>query len=199
MGRKYGYARVSSTEQHLDRQITALSEYGVEDRHIITDKQSGKDFSRPGYQTLKGQLLRSGDILVNKEFDRLGRDYEGIKSEWRDLRDMGIDIVVLDTPILSTADKSDLEKMLIANIVFELLAYLGEKQRVQNKIRQAEGIVEAQKKGVRFGRPRVNIPAGFEKEVEKWQTGEQTATETMEILGLKRTSFYKLVKEVLYV
>ena len=196
MGRKYGYARVSSTEQHLDRQITALSEYGIEDRHIITDKQSGKDFSRPGYQTLKNQLLRAGDILVIKEFDRLGRDYEGIKVEWQDLRQMGIDIVVLDTPILSTADKTDLEKMLIANIVFELLAYLGEKQRVQNKIRQSEGIVEAQKKGVRFGRPQVKVPAGFDVEVKKWKSGEQTATETMEILGLKRTTFYKLVQDV---
>ncbi|MGI6227911.1 MAG: recombinase family protein [Peptococcales bacterium] len=196
MGRVYGYARVSSAEQHLDRQITALSEYGIEDRHIITDKMSGKDFSRPGYQTLKNQLLRSGDVLVIKEFDRLGRDYEGIKVEWQDLRQMGIDIVVLDTPLLSTADKSDLEKVLIANIVFELLAYLGMKERIKNKTRQAEGIVEAKKNGVKFGRPKVNVPAGFEEEIEKWQSGEQTATETMEILGLKRTSFYKLVKEV---
>ena len=196
MGRVYGYARVSSAEQHLDRQITALSEYGIEDRHIITDKMSGKDFSRPGYQTLKNQLLRSGDVLVIKEFDRLGRDYEGIKVEWQDLRQMGIDIVVLDTPLLSTADKSDLEKVLIANIVFELVAYLGMKERIKNKTRQAEGIVEAKKNGVKFGRPRLEVPAGFEEEIEKWQAGEQTATETMEILGLKRTSFYKLVKEV---
>jgi DNA invertase Pin-like site-specific DNA recombinase len=195
MGRVYGYARVSSAEQHLDRQITALSEYGIDNRHIITDKMSGKDFSCPGYQTLKNQLLRSGDVLVIKEFDRLGRDYEGIKVEWQDLRQMGIDIVVLDTPLLSTADKSDLEKVLIANIVFELLAYLGMKERIKNKTRQAEGIVEAKKKGVKFGRP-VEVPAGFEEEIEKWQAGEQTATETMEILGLKRTSFYKLVKEV---
>jgi DNA invertase Pin-like site-specific DNA recombinase len=109
---------------------------------------------------------------------------------------MGIDIVVLDTPLLSTADKSDLEKVLIANIVFELLAYLGMKERIKNKTRQAEGIVEAKKNGVKFGRPRLEVPAGFEEEIEKWQAGEQTATETMEILGLKRTSFYKLVKEV---
>lgn len=113
MGRVYGYARVSSTEQHLDRQIEALSAYGVEDRHIITDKQSGKNFDRPGYQTLKEQLLRSGDVLVIKELDRLGRNYEAIKSEWHDLRLMGVDIVVLDMPVLSTADKSDLEKQLI--------------------------------------------------------------------------------------
>mgnify|MGYP000943722798 CR=1 FL=1 len=196
MGRVYGYARVSSTEQHLDRQIEALSAYGVEDRHIIADKQSGKDFSRPGYQTLKGQLLREGDVLVIKELDRLGRNYEQIKSEWHDLRQMGVDIVVLDMPVLSTADKSDLEKVLIANIVFELLAYLAEKERIKIKTRQAEGIATAKSKGVKFGRPKAKIPANFDKEVRKWKAGEQTATETMKVLGLKRTTFYKLVKEV---
>ena len=139
MSRMYGYARVSSTEQNLDRQIKALVKYGVEDRHIITDKMSGKNFDRPGYQTLKCQLLRSCDVLVIKELDRLGRDYEQIKSEWHDLRQMGVDIVVLDMPILSTADKSDLEKTLIANIVFELLAYLSEKERIKIRTRQAEG------------------------------------------------------------
>jgi DNA invertase Pin-like site-specific DNA recombinase len=196
MSRMYGYARVSSTEQNLDRQIEALIEYGVEDRHIITDKMSGKNFDRPGYQTLKCQLLRSGDVLVIKELDRLGRDYEQIKSEWYDLRQMGVDIVVLDMPVLSTADKSDLEKVLIANIVFELLAYLSEKERIKIKTRQAEGIATARLKGIKFGRPRVEIPDGFEVEVRKWRDGEQSATETMKTLGLKRTTFYKLVKEV---
>lgn len=196
MSRMYGYARVSSTEQNLDRQIEALIEYGVEDRHIITDKMSGKNFDRPGYQTLKCQLLRSGDVLVIKELDRLGRDYEQIKSEWHDLRQMGVDIVVLDMPVLSTADKSDLEKVLIANIVFELLAYLSEKERIKIKTRQAEGIATARLKGIKFGRPRVEIPDGFEVEVRKWRDGEQSATETMKTLGLKRTTFYKLVKEV---
>ena len=196
MSRMYGYARVSSTEQNLDRQIEALTAYGVEDRHIITDKQSGQNFDRPGYQTLKGQLLRSGDVLVVKELDRLGRNYEQIKSEWHDLRQMGVDIVVLDMPVLSTADKSDLEKVLIANIVFELLAYLAEKERIKIRTRQAEGIATARLKGIKFGRPRVEIPDGFEVEVRKWRDGEQTAIETMKTLGLKRTTFYKLVKEV---
>lgn len=196
MGRVYGYARVSSTEQHLDRQIEALSAYGVEDRHIITDKLSGKDFSRPGYKTLKEQLLRSGDVLVIKELDRLGRDYEAIKNEWHELRQMGVDIVVMDMPILSTADKSDLEKVLIANIVFELLAYLSEKERVKIKTRQAEGIAIAKAKGVKMGRPKTSLPANFESEVRKWKEGKQTATETMQALNLKRTTFYKLIKEV---
>lgn len=197
MGRVYGYARVSSTEQNLDRQIEALVAYGVEDRHIITDKQSGKDFSRPGYQILKGQLLRSGDVLVIKEFDRLGRDYDSIKAEWQDLRQMGVDVVVIDTPILSTADKTDLEKSLIASIVFELLAYQATKERIKIKTRQAEGIAIAKAKGVKMGRPEAKLPQGFAEEVRKWQAGEQTATATMQALNLKRTTFYKLVKEVI--
>ena len=196
MGRVYGYARVSSTEQNLDRQIESLTAYGVDDRHIITDKLSGKDFSRPGYQTLKGQLLREGDVLVIKELDRLGRNYEQIKTEWYELRQMGVDIVVLDMPVLTTTDKSDLEKVLIANIVFELLSYLAEKERIKIKTRQAEGIATAKSKGVKFGRPKTKLPTGFAEEVRKWRTGEQTATETMAKLGLKRTTFYKLVKEV---
>jgi len=196
VGRVYGYARVSSTEQNLDRQIESLTAYGVEDRHIITDKQSGKNFDRPGYKTLKEQLLRSGDILVVKELDRLGRNYEQIKTEWYELRQMGVDIVVLDMPVLTTTDKSDLEKVLIANIVFELLSYLAEKERLKIKTRQAEGIAAAKAKGVKFGRPKAKLPTGFAEEVRKWQAGEQTATETMAKLGLKRTTFYKLVKEV---
>ncbi len=196
MRRIYGYARVSSTEQHLDRQIDALIAYGVEDRYIIKDKCSGKDFDRPGYMILKNQLLRDGDVLVIKELDRLGRNYEQIKSEWHDLQQMGVDIVVLDMPIASTADKSDLEKKLIVNIVFELLAYLAEKERLKIKTRQAEGIAAAKAKGVKFGRPSVIIPPGFEEEVRKWRNGEQTATATMTKLGLKRTTFYKLIKEV---
>lgn len=196
MGRVYGYARVSSNEQHLDRQIEVLTKYGVEDRFIITDKISGKDFSRPGYQVLKNQLLRSGDTLVIKELDRLGRNYEQIKNEWNDLRQMGIDIVVLDMPIASTVDKSDLEKQLIVSIVFELLAYLAEKERVKIKTRQAEGIATAKKNGVKFGRPKIEAPDGFIEEVLKWKEGKQSATEAMRNLGLKRTTFYKLVKKV---
>jgi DNA invertase Pin-like site-specific DNA recombinase len=195
--RIYGYARVSSTEQHLDRQIDALIAYGVEDRYIIKDKCSGKDFDRPGYMILKNQLLRDGDVLVIKELDRLGRNYEQIKSEWHDLQQMGVDIVVLDMPIASTADKSDLEKKLIVNIVFELLAYLAEKERLKIKTRQAEGIAAAKAKGVKFGRPKTKIPQDFIDEVRKWKAGEQTATATMQALNLKRTTFYKLVKEVI--
>jgi len=194
--RTFGYARVSSTEQNLDRQIQALTEYGISERDIITDKVSGKDFARPGYLALKTQMLRPGDVLTIKELDRLGRNYEQMKVEWQELQQMGIDIVILDMPILNTKEKSDLEKSLIANIVFELLAYTAEKERQKIKTRQAEGISVAKNRGVKFGRPSAALPDGFEAECVKWREGRQSAIQTMRRLGLKRTTFYKLVQHV---
>ena len=192
--RSFGYARVSSTEQNLDRQIQALAEYGIPERDIITDKVSGKDFNRPGYHALKNQILRQRDTLVVKELDRLGRSYEQMKVEWQELQQMGVEIVILDMPILNTKEKSDLEKSLIANIVFELLAYTAEKERQKIKLRQTEGISVAKNKGVQFGRPRATIPDTFEVECAKWRNGEQSAVYTMQQLGLKRSTFYKLVE-----
>lgn len=194
MARTYGYARVSSTEQNLDRQIEALTEYGVDERDIITDKQSGKDFQRSGYLALKQQMLREGDTLVIKEMDRLGRDYEAIKNEWQELQRMGVDIVIIDTPILNTKEKSDLEKSLICNIVFELLAYTAEKERRKIRTRQAEGIKLALQKGAAFGRPSVEVPQNFAEVTDRWRSGEITAVEAMRLLGLKKTTFYKLVR-----
>jgi len=195
MPRTFGYARVSSTDQNLDRQIQALIEYGIDERDIITDKVSGKDFNnRPGYNALKNQMLRQSDVLVIKELDRLGRDYEQMKIEWQELQQLKIDIVILDMPILNTKEKSDLEKSLIANIVFELLAYTAEKERQKIKTRQREGIVVAKSKGVKFGRPTITVPTEFETEYEKWRDGKQSAVQTMKRLGLKRTTFYKLIQ-----
>ena len=194
MSRTYGYARVSSREQNLQRQLDALGAYGLTDRDIITDKASGKSFDRPGYKTLKEQMLHRGDVLVIKELDRLSRDYDGVKAEWHDLQAMGVDIVVIDTPILNTADKSDLEKTLISNIVFELLSYLADKTRRKIKDSQAEGIKAAKKNNVKFGRPVAVAPPGFEAEVAKWRSGTQTAVETFKKLNLSKTTFYKLVK-----
>lgn len=192
--RTYGYARVSASDQNLQRQLDALAEYGITERDIITDKLTGKDFIRPGWTALKNQMLRSGDTLVVLSLDRLGRDYAMIKDEYRDLHEMGVSIVILDMPLLSTVDKTDLEKTLIANIIFELLAYVAEKERRNIKSRQSQGIEAAKKKGVKFGRPTASAPPDFEAECAKWQAGEQTAVETMTRLGLKRTTFYKLVR-----
>ena len=192
MGRTYGYARVSSTEQNLDRQVEALLAYGVEERDIITDKQSGKDFQRSGYLALKNQMLRPGDTLVIKEMDRLGRDYSAIKDEWLDIQKMGVDIVIIDMPILNTKEKSDLEKNLICSIVFELLAYTAEKERRKIHTRQAEGIKLALDKGVKFGRPETTLPENYAEVIGLWRSGSITAVEAMKQLGLKKTTFYKL-------
>lgn len=191
----WGYARVSTVEQNLDRQIEALHNQGIDDRHIITDKASGKDTARPGYQLLVTQLLRSGDVLMIKELDRLSRNYEQLKTEWKRLLDAGIEIVVLDTPILSTKNKSNLEKQLIASIIFELFAYLAEKERQKIHARQREGIDAARKAGKHLGRPRILLPSNWDIETRKWLAKEQTAVETMHHLGLSRSVFYKFANE----
>lgn len=204
----FAYVRVSTKEQCEDRQVEAIKEYckanklELEDRNIIIDKQSGKDFNREGYQLLKNFLLRPGDILIVKELDRLGRNMDQIKKEWQELTDKGINIVVIDTPILNTADKTDLEKKLIGNIVFELLSYLAEKEREKIKQRQREGIEAAKKAGKHLGRPRIDLDTLDEKQKEilnhyyqRWRNGLITATEFMQKVGLKRNTFYKIIKQ----
>jgi DNA invertase Pin-like site-specific DNA recombinase len=138
--RIWAYCRVSSSGQSLQRQIDQCLAYGVEERDIICEKSSGKDFNRESYLALKNQMLRSGDRLVICELDRLGRDYELIKTEYKELSELGVSIVILDNPALSTADKSDLERTLINNIIFELLSYTAEKQRIKIKSLQRQGI-----------------------------------------------------------
>lgn len=195
MEKIFGYARVSSKEQNLDRQIEELIKYGVEERDIIVDKQSGKDFNRSGYKTLKDNLLRNGDTLVIKELDRLGRNMEQIKVEWKDLEESGVNLVVIDSPILNTVGKTDLEKRLISNIVFELLSYMSEKERLKIKQRQAEGIRIAKDKGRRFGRPAIEYPENWKEVYDKWINKEITAVMAMYELSLKKNTFYKLVKQ----
>lgn len=193
----YGYARVSSKEQNLDRQLIALKEYGVNENNIKFDKASGKDFNREGYQQLKNELLRSGDTLVIKELDRLGRDMNMIKEEWQDLIKRGINIVVMDTEILNTQGKSDLEKNLISNIVFELLSYMAEKERQKIKKRQREGIEALKERngGKGIGRPNAEYPDNWTGIYTNWKAKNIKANEAIEQLGMKRTTFYKLVKQ----
>lgn len=192
--RTYGYARVSTKEQKLDRQIESLIQYGVSERDIITDKASGKDFNRAGYIALKNNMLRGGDTLVIKELDRLGRDMAQIKQEWQELQQMQVDIVVIDTPILNTVNKSDLERNLIGNIVFELLSYMAEKERIKIKTRQAEGIAIAKAQGKHLGRPKADFPENWIEVYQEWQEKRITAKKAMEQLNMKRTTFYKFVK-----
>lgn len=204
MNKLYGYARVSSKEQNLDRQIGVLEQYGINNRDIIKDKASGKNFNRQGYITLKDNLLRSGDTLVIKELDRLGRDMAQIKEEWQELLKRGVDIVVLDTPILNTSNKSDLEKNLISNIVFELLSYMAEKERLKIHQRQAEGIkaLKAKNGGKGIGRPSISLYTLTKEQkkilgdnYKKWTNKEITAVAFMDMLGLKKDTFYKIMTQ----
>lgn len=199
--RVMAYVRVSSKDQKEDRQLVAIKVYcesnglQLNDRDIIVDKASGKDFNRTGYKALTDNMLRKGDILIIKELDRLGRNMEQIKQEWNKIIEMEVNIIVIDTPILNTNNKSDLEKTLISNIVFELLAYLGEKERLKIKKRQAEGIIQAKAQGKHLGRPRITYPSNWDGVYKQWKAQDITAVKAMEMMNLKKNSFYKLVKQ----
>lgn len=194
----YGYARVSTKEQNLDRQIAELMKYVANERDIITDKASGKDFNRAGYISLRDTFLRPGDTLVIKELDRLGRDMNMIKEEWNTLLKMGVDIIVIDTPMLNTKGKDTLEKTLISNIVFELLSYMAQKERDKIRSRQAEGIaaLKARNNGKGIGRPvTIELSDSFIEAYRQWKAEGITAVRAMELSGLSKATFYRKVKE----
>lgn len=198
---KYGYARVSSKEQNLDRQIVELRNAGIEERNILTDKQSGKDFNRPGYNSLVGTdsttpLLREGDLLVIYSIDRLGRDYSEIHKEWQRItKDIKADIKVLDMPLLdTTANEKSLDSTFVADLVLQILSYVAQKERENTKIRQAQGIAIAKEKGKHLGRPKAEYPSEWQQYYIRWKNNEITATQCMIELSLTRNTFYNLVK-----
>lgn len=195
----WGYARVSSTSQRLDRQLEQLRAYGIDERHLITDKQSGKDFERKGFLSLVGTdevapSMRSGDCLVVCSLDRLGRNYSEILRWWRYItQDLKCSIIVLDMPLLNTqGGEGNLDKNFVAELVLSILAYVAEKERQSILERQRQGIETAQAKGVKFGRPSIQKPDGFDEVAEKWRNGEITMTAAMQKLGLTKYGFCKL-------
>lgn len=191
--KKFGYIRVSTQEQNLDRQIEAMKEMGISERDIFSDKQSGKDINRPQYQTLK-QILRPGDTLIIKSIDRLGRNYTDIKNEWSYLSENGIFIQVIDMPILNTNNQNkDLIGNVISDVVLTLLGYVAQQEREFLKQRQAEGISAAKAKGIKFGRPKAKKPDYFDVYLEKVKKREISAVMAMKELNLKKTTFYKLM------
>lgn len=196
MGRTYGYIRVSTKEQNLDRQIKSLIDYGVPKENIKADKESGKDFDRPSYQLLRNDILRDGDTLVIKELDRLGRNKEMIKAELNYFKQQGIRVKVLNVPTTLMDIPKGQEWLIdmINNILIEVLGAMAEEERNKIKTRQAEGIAAAKEKGAHMGRPKADYPIMWEETYKKWKDGEITATKGMELLQLKRTTFYKLVK-----
>lgn len=198
----FGYARVSSRDQNLDRQIDQLCEVVPEERNIIVDKQSGKNFDRKGYNTLVGSdhnapLLRENDLLIITSLDRLGRNYTEIHEQWRKItKEIKADIRVLDMPLLDTASGSDdLDHKFIADLVLQILSYTSEKERIAIKSRQRQGIESAKNRGKKFGRPKVLLTSDNEKILKKWELGLISAKEAMGETGYKRTTFYKIVKE----
>lgn len=191
----YGYVRVSTKEQNEDRQMIAMRNFGIANNSIILDKQSGKDFERPGYQRLI-QKLKTGDTLVIKSIDRLGRNYDEILEQWRLLtREKQVDIVVLDMPLLDTRQGRDLTGALIADILLQLLSYVAQTEREFNRQRQAEGIAAAKAKGIHFGRKFKERGENYESVVAAWRRGEISGRAAARELGVAHGTFQRWCRE----
>ncbi|MBT2571483.1 recombinase family protein [Planococcus sp. ISL-110] len=192
--RKFGYIRVSSKDQNEGRQLEAMRKIGINERDIYLDKQSGKNFERANYQLLK-RIIRKGDILYIHSLDRFGRNKEEILQEWNDLtKNIEADIVVLDMPLLDTTQYKDSMGTFIADLVLQILSWMAEEERERIRKRQREGIDLALQNGIQFGRTPVLVSEEFKEVYRKWKAKELTAVEAMQEAGVKKTSFYKLVK-----
>ncbi len=192
--RVYGYARVSSREQNTDRQIEALTKFGVPEQNIIIDKASGKDTEREGYQYLKRQILRNGDTLVIKELDRLSRSKADIKRELEFFKEKGVRVKILDIPTTLTdfpENQAWVQEMITA-ILIEVLAAIAENERMKIRARQREGIEAAKKKNVRFGRPSKPLPDSWEEVIRAVKRGEMRPVDAMRVLGVSHSRFYRL-------
>lgn len=186
----YGYIRVSSRDQNEDRQLTALGEVGVSEKHIYLDKQSGKDFERPQYKLLLKKLKRD-DLLYIKSIDRLGRNYEEILQQWHMLtKEKGIDIVVLDMPLLDTRRGKNLMGTFLSDVVLQLLSFVAENELVNIRQRQAEGISAAKSKGVHFGRPPLPLPDNFHAVHKAWRAKELTLKQAADACNMPVGTFY---------
>ena len=185
----YGYIRVSTREQNEDRQLIALREMAVPEANLFIDKQSGKDFQRPQYKKLV-RKLKKDDLLYIKSIDRLGRNYEEIQNQWRILtKDKGIDIVVLDMPLLDTRRGKDLMGTFLSDIVLQVLSFVAENERTNIRQRQAEGIAAAKARGVRFGRPPRPLPENYHSAYQRWKAGAITGTAAARECGMPLSTF----------
>lgn len=192
---EYGYVRVSTREQNEQRQVVALKEYGIAEKRIYMDKQSGKDFERPNYKRLI-RKIKNGDTLVIKSIDRLGRNYDEILEQWRIItKEKQAAIVVLDMPLLDTKQNRDLTGTLIADIVLQLLSYVAQTEREFIRQRQAEGIAAAKARGVKFGRQAMERPAEYEYIKEQWQRKELSARAAAKQLGITHGTFLRWIRE----
>ncbi len=193
----YGYARVSARDQNLQRQIAAFSEYGIEKSRIFSDKKSGKDFERKEYKKLI-KKLKSGDLLVIKSIDRLGRNYDQIIAEWAYITNtIGADILVLDMPILDTRTKADtLVGKFISDIVLQVLSFVAENERANIRERQADGIRLAKQNGVKFGRPKRQYSTEFLSIATDYIHKRISSAEAMKVLGVRKDNFYYHIRQI---
>lgn len=195
MTNTYGYVRVSSIDQNEDRQMIALLNLKIPKNNIYMDKQSGKNFDRPQYKKLLRELKR-GDLLYVMSIDRLGRNYEEIQNQWRILtKDIGIDICVLDMPLLDTRQGKDLMGTFIADLVLQILSFVAQSERESIKKRQAEGIAAAKAKGVKFGRPISKVPADFDKIIRQWERKQISIAEVVKLCNMSEATFYRRLRE----
>ena len=190
----YGYIRVSTKEQNEDRQLLALKEFPVPEANIFMDKLSGKDFNRPQYRRLI-RKIKPGDVLVVKSIDRLGRNYEEILDQWRLItKEKRADIVVLDMPLLDTRQTGkDLTGIFVADLVLQILSYVAQTERENIRQRQKKGIAAAKLRGVRFGRPRKEIPGEFQRSKTEWENKEISSREAAKRLGIAQDTFLRWV------
>lgn len=193
----YAYARVSAKDQNLQRQLTAFDEFGIEKRHIFSEKKSGKDFQRIEYRRLL-QKLKSGDLLVITSIDRLGRNYNQIIEEWNKIvNEIGADILVLDMPLLDTRERSDtLVGKFISNIVLQVLSFVAENERENIKLRQMEGIRVAKEKGVRFGRPSIVYSKEFLSVANGYIDKRIKLKNALQILNINQSNFYYHIRKI---
>jgi len=196
--KKFGYMRVSTKDQNEARQVKELLEFGINERDIYLDKQSGKNFARENYLLLRDRQLRKGDLLVITSIDRFGRNYQEILEEWRYItKVIGADIHVLDMPILDTRQRGGAEDpmgSLINDIILQLLSYVADRERTNIRQRQREGIIVAQEKGIRFGRPIIEFPEGWDDLFEKWKAQEIRTIDFYQQLGIRKSTFYVMVE-----
>ena len=191
----YAYVRVSSKDQHEDRQIIAMEEMSVPKENIFLDKVSGKDFNRPQYKKLLRKIKRN-DLIYIKSIDRLGRNYEEIIEQWRIItKEKGADLFVIDMPVLDTRREKNLLGTFISDLVLSLLSYVAENERINIKERQREGIDAAKAKGVRFGRPPKIMPEDFNKIYMKWISKECTGKQAAKLCGIEVSTFYRRARE----
>jgi len=192
----YGYCRVSSRDQNEERQVIAMREFGIPEEYILIEKMSGKDFNRPVYKSLV-KKLKAGDVLVVKSLDRLGRDYDEMIDQWRYItKELDAHIVIIDFPLLDTRQKGhDLTTSFVADLILQTLSYVAEQERVFIRQRQAEGILAAKERGVKFGNQPLERPAMLGELRVQWECGEISSREAGRLLGVSHTTFLAWVKE----